>query len=73
MQESDQLVEKLLSSLSNPSNKDSFASKEVIVRFVAHMCFCKSEVLSSDVLAKAIRAVRWMITKPQKTLEEEKK
>ena len=54
------------------SNKTNLASKEVLVRFIAHVCFCKSEALASDVLAKAIRAVRWMILKPQKANENER-
>ena len=70
IQECDLLVEKLLNSASHKSNKENLASKEVIVRFIAHICFCKNEVLSSDVIAKTLRAIRWMIVKPQKANEE---
>ena len=54
------------------SNRNDLASKEVLVRFLAHICFCKSDALSSDVLGKIIKAVRWMILKPQKANENEK-
>ena len=70
IQECDVLVEKLLNSAAHKSNKENLASKEVIVRFIAHICFCKNEVLSSDVIAKTLRAIRWMIVKPQKANEE---
>ena len=70
--ECDALVEKLLASLQHKSNRENLSSKEVLVRFIAHVCFCKNEVLSTDVLAKAIRAVRWMVLKPQKANENEK-
>ena len=54
------------------SNSNNLASKEVLVRFVAHVCFCKNEVLSSEVLQKAIKSVRWMVYKPQKVKDNDK-
>ena len=72
IQECDALIDKLLVSLTHASNKNNLASKEVIVRFVAHICFCKSDVLSSDSLAKALRTIRQMIVKPEKANENEK-
>ena len=72
IQDCDALVDKALQSLMHDSNRNDLASKEVLVRFIAHVCFCKVEVLSSDVLAKVIKAVRWMILKPQKSNEAEK-
>ena len=71
-QECDALIDKLLVSLTHASNKSNLSSKEVIVRFIAHICFCKSEVLSSDILAKTLRTVRQMILKPEKANENEK-
>jgi hypothetical protein len=58
--------------LKHASNKESLASKEVLVRFIAHVCFCKHEVLASESLEKAMKEIRWMILKPQKTNANEK-
>ena len=44
----------------------------MLVRFIAHVCFCKHDILASDILEKTIKAVKWMILKPQKTNENEK-
>ena len=50
------LLDKLLQSLGNPANKDivglvkkekSRESKEVLVRFIAHVCFCKGDIVLS--------------------------
>jgi len=43
-----------------------------LVRFIAHVCFCKHEVLASESLEKAMKEIRWMILKPQKTNANEK-
>lgn len=41
------LLDKLLQSLGNPANKDNRESKEVLVRFIAHVCFCKGDIVLS--------------------------
>jgi len=71
-QECDLLVEKLLTSLTHSSNRQNLASKEVIIRFIAHVCFCKNDVLASDVIAKTLRAIRQVIVKPEKSNENDK-
>ena len=71
-EEGDILIDKLLTSLNHECNKNNLSSKEVIVRFIAHICFCKNEVLSSDVLAKTLCTIRLMIVKPEKSNMNEK-
>ena len=43
-----------------------------MVRFISHVCFCKNDVIASDVLEKVIKAANYMILKPQKANDSEK-
>ena len=60
------LVDKLLQSLGDPANKESRDSKEVLVRFVAHVCFCKGDIVPNAQLEKIIRVNGSFLTKPPK-------
>lgn len=60
------LIDKLLQSITDPVNKDSRDSKEVLVRFIAHVCFCKGEIVPNQQMEKIIKVVTTFLTKPPK-------
>ena len=51
----DQLLTAVIASMRRPNNFGCVVTKEVMTRFLAHICFCKGEVLSNEQMDKTIK------------------
>ena len=65
------LVEKVIASLKHSHNKDNRESKEVLVRFLAHICYCKVDVIPNNQIGQIIRQVSIYLAKPPAVKKEE--
>jgi hypothetical protein len=45
----------VIASLRRPNNTACVVTKEVMTRFMAHICFCKGAVISNEQIDKAIK------------------
>lgn len=46
--QADQLLTATIASMRRPNNSACVVTKEVMTRFIAHICFCKGDVLSNE-------------------------
>ena len=65
------LVDQVISSLKHNQNRNSPESKEVLVRFLAHICYCKVDIIPNPQIGQIIRQVTNYLSKPPAVKKDE--